>query len=191
MTAGLRESLFEPVAETLGSITAFNPRRMNPHRGALHHLTIVASDLKRSAAFYGPVFHYLGYERTDYEHGGKWAFEDWYLWLEGTPHQIRIRQSAHRAKVARRGRKSDSHPGRIAFCAESREDLDQLYEGILLPLERQGLCVIERPPSPLPDCVDGTLATVFLDPDGLKLEFVFSPRYPAKKEARDARMHTP
>ena len=61
---------------------------MNPYRGVRHHMIINVSDLVRSAGLYGPVLSYLGYERADYSHDGKWLFEDWKRWLEGTPHTV-------------------------------------------------------------------------------------------------------
>jgi glyoxylase I family protein len=142
---------------------------MNPFRGALHHMNINVSDLKRSSKFYGPLFRYLGYDRTDFQHEGEWAFEDWKRWLEGTPHEISIVQ-AH---------------GNIAFCAEDREDVDRLHREVLAPLEKEGLCIVENAPCDCPEYGDGYYATFFLDPDGLKYEFVINPNYFTKKRARD------
>lgn len=119
---------------------------MNQHRGALHHMNINVSDLKRSSEFYGPLFSYLGYTRDDYHHEGKWAFEDWKRWLEGTPHEISIVQADAGTEYEKKKRRAVGHHNHIAFCAADRNDVDELHKEVLAPLEEKGLCVVEDPP---------------------------------------------
>lgn len=148
-------------------------------------MNINVSNLKRSSAFYGPLFRYLGYERTGFQHKGEWAFEDWTHWLEGTPHEISIVQ-AHGDMAYKQGeRRAVGRHNHIAFCAEDREDVDKLYQEVLAPLEKEGLCLVEDPPCDCPEYGEGYYATFFFDPDGLKYEFVINPNYFGKKKARD------
>lgn len=160
---------------------------MNPHRGLLHHMNINVSDLRRSSAFYGPFFRYLGYERAAFNHEGDFAFEDWKRWLEGTPHEISIVQARGVLQYEPLERLAVGRHNHIAFCADDREDVDRLYHEVLAPLEREGLCVVENPPCDCPEYAEGYYATFFLDPDGLKYEFVINPAYFEIKKARDTR----
>jgi len=143
-------------------------------------MNINVSDLKRSLAFYGPVLSYLGYERA-----GSWSEgEDWKRWLEGTPHEISIVQADSGTNYLMSERRAVGRHNHIAFCAEGREDVDGLYEKVLVPLEKEGLCTVEDPPCDCPEYDDGYYATFFFDPDGLKFEFVINPQYEAKRRAR-------
>jgi len=129
----------------------------------IHHVDLTVSDLARSRTFYEPVMRYLGYELT-----------------RGTPQELifspadplastSLRLSA--AKPGSRGRRHDRYePGlhHLAFHAESREDVDGLYR-----LLREFKAEVLDPPAVYypPDYY----AVFFADPDGLKLELVFSP----------------
>jgi predicted lactoylglutathione lyase len=159
--------------------------KKNPHRGLLHHMNINVSDLKHSSEFYGPVLRYLGYERTDYNHEGQWAHEDWKKWLEGTPHEISIIQADEGTKYIKEERRAVGRHNHIAFCAADREDVDELYAKVLAPLEKKGLGSVEDPPCDCPEYAEGYYATFFFDPDGLKYEFVDSTVYKEKKRKRD------
>ena len=159
---------------------------MNSHRGVLHHTIISVSDIVRSAGFYGPVLSYMGYERADHSHGGKWFFEDWKRWLEGTPHEITILQAQAGTEYVRSDRGSVGRHHHIAFCAEDRADVEGLYNEVLVALEEQGLCEVEDPPCDCPEYGEGYYATFFYDPDGLKYEFVHTPGYEKKLRKRMA-----
>jgi catechol 2,3-dioxygenase-like lactoylglutathione lyase family enzyme len=139
-------------------------------------MNINVSDIKRSSAFYGQVLSYLDYERADYGHEGRWLFEDWKRWLEGTPHEITIIESGKGLDHAH-NRGSVGHHNHIAFCASDRADVDGLYHEVLVPLEKKGVCTIEDPPCDCPEYGEGYYATFFFDPDGLKYEFVHTPGY--------------
>ncbi|MEZ5278624.1 MAG: VOC family protein [Opitutaceae bacterium] len=154
-------------------------------------MNINVSDLKRSSKFYGPLFEFLGYERADYNHHGVWAYEDWKQWLEGTPHEISIVQAHGNETYEKEKRRSVGRHNHIAFCAEDRKDIDQLYEKVLVPLGKEGLCTVEDPPCECPEYGDGYYATFFSDPDGLKYEFVINPNYFIKRKAREERLAEP
>jgi len=153
---------------------------MNPHRGLLHHLNIVVSDLSRSAPFYGAVFRYLGYEQS----ARSARFEDWSRWDLGTPHEISIVQVAERHRGSDHVRGAVGHHEHLAFCAADRADVDRFYAEVLRPLEAQGHCVIEDPPVACPEYDEGYYATFFFDPDGLKFEFVVNEAWDRRRAAR-------
>ena len=154
---------------------------MNPHRGLLHHLNIVVSDLERSLPFYRAVLGYLGYERGD----GSERFEDWKRWDLGTPHEISIVQVAERHRGVGYVRGAVGHHEHLAFCAADREDVDRFYAEVLRPLEEKGFCVVEDPPCECPEYDEGYYATFFFDPDGLKFEFVINEARERRKAERE------
>jgi catechol 2,3-dioxygenase-like lactoylglutathione lyase family enzyme len=153
---------------------------VNTHRGLLHHVILVVSDLGRSAPFYEALFRYLGYEPGDRSD----RFEDWKRWDLGTPHEITIAQAAPDAPAVPHARGAVGHHHHLAFCAADRADVDRLYAEVLVPLERRGLCVVEDPPGECPEYDEGYYATFFADPDGLKLEFVVNEAFLRRQAAR-------
>jgi glyoxylase I family protein len=150
---------------------------MNIHRGLLHHLIIRVSDVARSAQFYGPVFRYLGYELA----GQSERFQDWKRWEFDTPHEISIVQADPALAAVRHVRFAVGHHDHLAFCAADRADVDRLYHEVLSPLVNQGLCTVEDAPCDCPEYGEGYYATFFLDPDGLKYEFVYNPNHAIKR----------
>lgn len=158
---------------------------MNPHRGLLHHLIITVADVRRSSAFYGPVLRYLGYELADHHYGPDHAYEDWKPWRLDTPHEISIGQANPDLAGVPHVKGAVGHHHHLAFCAGDRADVDRFHAEVLVPLAAQGLATIEDPPCDCPEYGEGYYATFFLDPDGLKYEFVVNPNYLRKKAARD------
>lgn len=158
---------------------------MSLHRGLLHHQVIVVSSVTDSHPFYHAVFTYLGYELVGSQYGDGHEFEDWKPWRLDTPHEISIVKAdpKHAAVKHQKGAVGQHH--HLAFCAESREDVDRFYTEVLVPLEKQGLCTVEDPPVDCPEYGEGYYATFFRDPDGLKYEFVINPNYLRKKAERD------
>ncbi|MEO5915844.1 MAG: VOC family protein [Luteolibacter sp.] len=157
---------------------------MSSHRGLLHHLIIRVTDARRSAAFYSPVFGYLGYELADSAFDDDYGYQDWKRWDHDTPHEISICQAERSLSDKGHFRGAVGHHDHLAFCAESREDVDRFYAEILVPLEREGLTTVEDPPCDCPEYAEGYYATFFLDPDGLKYEFVLNPNHIKKRRAR-------
>lgn len=148
-------------------------------------MIINVSDLDRSARFFGPVFQFLGYDRAGFEHDGPRAFEDWKRWDHDTPHEISLCQAEAGSLFDKKDHRKVGHHHHIAFCALDRDDVDRLYEEILVPLQAQGLCEIEDPPCDCPEYGEGYYATFFFDPDGLKFEFVNNPNHLEKKKLRN------
>ncbi len=157
---------------------------MNPHRGLLHHLIIVVSDVARSSPFYGAIFRYFGYELSGSNYGEGHRYEDWKRWDLDTPHEIGIGQADPQLASMAHVKGAVGHHHHLAFCAADRADVDRFYTEVLVPLTHQGLCTIEDPPCDCPEYGDGYYATFFADPDGLKYEFVVNPNFLAAKAFR-------
>lgn len=103
-----------------------------------------------------------------------------------TPHEISIIQADTILDEQRFVRGRVGCFNHIAFCALGRDDVDQFYKEVLVPLEKEGLCTVEDPPCDCPEYGDNYYATFFADPDGLRYEFVSNERFLAKKKARQA-----
>ena len=143
-------------------------------------MNIVVSNMARSAPFYTAMFRHLGYEL-----GGEDAqHQDWGRRDLDTPHEISIWQVDERDADVPHVRGAVGHHDHVAFCASSRDDVDRFYREVLVPLEKQGQCVVEDPPCDCPEYADGYYATFFFDPDGLKYEFVINPHFPKPKSER-------
>lgn len=150
------------------------------HRGLLHHIIITVSNVPRSSGFYGPLFRFLGCEIA----GQSEKYEDWKRWDHDTPHELSIVQADSRLAHIGHVPGAVGHHHHLAFCALDREDVDRLYNAVLIPLAEAKLCSIEDAPCDCPEYGEGYYATFFRDPDGLKYEFVFNPNH--SKRSREA-----
>jgi glyoxylase I family protein len=150
------------------------------HRGLLHHLIIRVSDLARSSQFYGPMLRYLGYELG----GSTDRYQDWKRWDLDTPHEISIVQADSALLPIKHVRGAVGHHDHLACCAQDRDDVDRFHADVLRALEQRDLCTIEDPPCDCPEYGEGYYATFFLDPDGLKYEFVINPNFDQAKRQR-------
>jgi catechol 2,3-dioxygenase-like lactoylglutathione lyase family enzyme len=137
-------------------------KRMSP----LHHLDLNVSDLERSRAFYERVLTRIGYRRVDYSTPGEPAGFDWLAPADQGRFSIGLYPARHDAN-------HDGYaPGvhHIALAAPSREAVDNLH-GLLLQMS----ATILDSPREYPKYEPGYYAVFFLDPDGIKLEYVFTP----------------
>jgi len=157
---------------------------MNPHRGLLHHLNLMVSDVLKSSAFYTPVLTYLGYELCAFEHTGDWPWEDWGRWELDTPHILGLSRGDATRPIDRDAQPAIGRFSHLAFAAADRADVDRFHATVLVPLAQAGLCTIEDPPVDCPEYGEGYYATFFRDPDGIKFEFVITPGYFKKRAAR-------
>jgi glyoxylase I family protein len=132
-------------------------------RGMLHHIDLTVKDPAASFALYDAVLGYMGYTQVrDFE----WDISDGI-------HKSSV--SLVEAKGAGVVREHDRYsPGlhHIAWRAENREDVDDFYE-LLKALD---IPILDAPADyPQYNHGQGYYAVFFADPDGLKLEFAFTP----------------
>jgi len=133
----------------------------------LHHLDLNVSDLGRSASFYDRVLTHLGLSRVMDSDGEEAGF-DW-IAPRGTNigyFSIGIVPAKSRGKTHDRFAPGLHH---LALKSETKEAVDALYQTLL-----QMDADILDPPAEYPDYGPGYYAVFFLDPDGLKLEYVFA-----------------
>ena len=132
-------------------------------RGSIHHIDITVSDLDRSTAFYDQVLPLMGFQRShDVPEGPVWA-------------------GAH-AEIGLAPTRSTSRPDHdryspglhhLALSAPDRAAVDAFHDQLV----ELGVQVLD-PPADYPQYAPGYHAVFFADPDGLKLEYVFTPKWP-------------
>jgi catechol 2,3-dioxygenase-like lactoylglutathione lyase family enzyme len=129
----------------------------------MHHIDLTVTDVARSAPFYEAVLGFLGYRRVKSEEG----LLLWKLDLpDGNYCDIAIRK-AHRSREHDRYTPGLHH---FAWVADSRDDVDRLH----VLLKEIGARILDAPAA-YPQYGAGYYAVFFADPDGLKLELVYTP----------------
>ena len=136
-------------------------------RGVIHHLDLTVRDPEQAFAFYDAILSALGYQL---ERKSARGF-DWNLRSPLGVHSIGI------VKASRTGA-AQSHdryaPGlhHVAWAVDSREEVDRMHEIV----RRIGATVLDAPGDyPQYNNGRGYYAVFFVDPDGLKLECVYTP----------------
>jgi catechol 2,3-dioxygenase-like lactoylglutathione lyase family enzyme len=120
----------------------------------IDHLSVRVSDYRKSKAFYGRLFTFLGFEISDeYDDAIGWTNGDTRFW---------IAPADDRGGVNRKHREGDVGFHHYAFQLRSRKDVDALQAF----LEKEGAVIVD----PAGEYYDDYYAVFFLDPDGLKLE---------------------
>lgn len=126
-------------------------------RGRVHHLDLTVADLAVATTFYDGVLPLMGFRRiADAAEGPIWSGESVEIGLQ----------------AARRPRPHDRYaPGlhHLAFEAPSRHDVDRVYQQLLALRVR----VLDAPAA-YPAYGPGYYAVFFSDPDGIKLEYVYT-----------------
>jgi glyoxylase I family protein len=143
-------------------------------RGVLHHQVFVVSDATRSARFYEPVLHFMGYTCS----GSSPRYQDWKLLVEGAPHELSFVSVVPALKGMRHVRGAVGQHHHFAWAAASPQEVDEFHARVLVPLAAAGDVVILDPPALCPEYSPNYYAVFFEDPDGLKFEFVFNPPTP-------------
>ena len=116
----------------------------------IDHISIRVSDYKKSKAFYGKLFTFLGFELSDeYPEAIGWTNGRTRFWIS----------PAEGRKTHRIGDVGFHH---YAFQLRSRKDVDALQAF----LEKERVRIVD----PAAEYYDDYYAVFFLDPDGLKLE---------------------
>ena len=132
-------------------------------RGDPSHIDLTITNPDASNRFYDRVFKFLGYE------GGPCSERKPAGWINpktGFNIQLQLAKPEHARTSHTRHAPGLHH---LAFNAESRQDVDRLYQ-LLLEMN----ATILDPPGIYYE--GGYYAVFFADPDGLKLEFVYLPR---------------
>jgi diadenosine tetraphosphate (Ap4A) HIT family hydrolase/catechol 2,3-dioxygenase-like lactoylglutathione lyase family enzyme len=156
-------ALLEKIRAHLVSSGAPGPQAEvhEPAAGSLHHLDLTVTDLARSTAFYASWLPSVGFRRIeDCPEGPLWRGERFELGLQAaTP------------LGAKRGHDRSS-PGlhHLAFDAPSEAAVDRLYASLV----ERGAVILD-PPARYDHYAPGYYAVFFADPDGLKLEYVYTP----------------
>ncbi|MDB5969753.1 MAG: glyoxalase/bleomycin resistance protein/dioxygenase [Hydrocarboniphaga sp.] len=133
--------------------------------GFINHLDLSVADLAISSVFYDKVLGRLGYTRTS-EYEGE------------VPCWVRARAGAtlsiglHQARLATPHNRYSVGLHHLAFHLGSRAQVDRFHEFLLA--ERIGT-VLDAPAEY--DYTPGYYALFFADPDGIKLELVYEPRF--------------
>jgi glyoxylase I family protein len=134
-------------------------------RGAIHHLDLSVSDPERARPTYETLLFHLGYARGKSHADGYTEYDH--------PSGVSVGVAPSRGPHARRT--PDRYaPGlhHAAWSADSREDVDALHAKLVAA----GVAILDAPAEyPQYNGGRGYYAVFFADPDGLKLEFVFTP----------------
>ena len=119
----------------------------------IDHIVIRVSDYAKSKAFYGQLFHFLGFEISDeYDDAIGWTNGDTRFWIGPADEKGRKRKY----------RIGDVGFHHYAFQLRSRKDVDALQAF----LQETDTVIVD----PAGEYYDDYYAVFFLDPDGLKLE---------------------
>jgi glyoxylase I family protein len=135
-------------------------------RGVIHHIDLTVKSAEASLPFYESVLGFMGYalqERTE-------AGFDFGLQIPGTPYTSIGILDARGSNAAREHDRYTIGLHHIAWTAESRADVDALYQHLL----KIGAHVLYAP-AEYPEYGPTYYAVFFSDPDGLKLEYVHKP----------------
>ena len=127
--------------------------------GAIHHLDLSVRDRDDSTAFYDRILPLIGFRRdVDVPEGPIWVGAHVEIGLQSA------RSSAPHDRYS---------PGlhHLAFTAPSRAAVDALHQELI----ELGVDVLDAP-AEYPEYAPGYYAVFFEDPDGMKLEFVFTPQ---------------
>ncbi|HPI50165.1 MAG TPA: VOC family protein [Hyphomonadaceae bacterium] len=134
-------------------------------RGQVHHVDLSIRDIAKAEPLYDLVLTHIGYVKgKPYpDGGGEWDLAD------GT--SIGIRPSSG-ANAQRDHDRYSSGLHHLAWSATSRDDVDALFG----KLTDFGATILD-PPADYPQYNGdkGYYAVFFADPDGLKLEYVWTP----------------
>lgn len=133
-------------------------------RGFINHLDLTVSDLAVSCVFYDKVLGKIGYARSS-QYGG--AVPCWDLQNSSSAFSIGL----HGAKSG--GAHCRLAPGlhHLALHLSSRAEVDDFHAFLL----GERIPVLDAPAEY--DYSPGYYAVFFSDPDGIKLELVYEPRF--------------
>ena len=138
-------------------------------RGVINHIAINVSDREVSNLFYTPILEWLGYEVEE-------ELDELTVWVHkgsGTAINIWDTKEEHKKSEFNRHAIGLNH---IAFNAKTAKEVDEFYE-LLQSIEAE----ILDPPAHYDEYEKGYYAVFATDPDGVKIEFTYTPSMYAKK----------
>jgi glyoxylase I family protein len=131
--------------------------------GAIHHIDLTVSDLARATQFYDQVMPLMGFRRNDdVPEGPIWA---------GTSCEIGLVAGRTDARTHDRFTPGLHH---LAFAAPDRAAVDKVHVSLM----GLGVRILDAP-AEYPQYAPGYYAVFLADPDGIKLEYVHTPRWPS------------
>lgn len=134
---------------------------MNNVKGRFHHIDLTVTNLKASTRFYDFCLTEMGFKRIgDVQEGPLWAGDGLEIGLQA-------------ARVDERHNRYSPGLHHLAFWAGSGEAVDELY----LKLLERGVEILDAP-ALYEKYAPGYYALFFADPDGIKLEYVYTPQWP-------------
>jgi catechol 2,3-dioxygenase-like lactoylglutathione lyase family enzyme len=133
-------------------------------QGFAHHIDLTVTDVARARPLYELFLSHAGF--TPKGHG-----EDWAGWgLHGRRYPCVTLLKAKGDNAARAHDRYSAGLHHLALAAPSRQDVDALYA----KLSAFGAAILDAP-AEYPDYGEGYYAVFFADPDGLKLEYAWTP----------------
>jgi catechol 2,3-dioxygenase-like lactoylglutathione lyase family enzyme len=131
------------------------------HSARLHHIDLTVAELERSTSFYDRWLTAMGFVRiNDVSEGPLWRSSGFEFGLQQAAPQLASRPHDRRAVGLHH----------IAFAAPSCAAVEQLHA----ELRAAGVVILD-PPAFYEQYAPGYFAVFFVDPDGIKLEYVFTP----------------
>jgi glyoxylase I family protein len=138
-------------------------------RGFVHHIDLTVKNRDISRPFYEAVLGFMGYRFVkDTETG-----YDFELEIPGGATASVVIRNAWGPHAGRLHNRYSAGLHHLAWRAASREDVGQMYA----MLKQIGATILD-PPAEYPRYRPGYYAVFFADPDGLKLEYVYTPPGP-------------
>ena len=135
-------------------------------RGTLNHLRLTVTDIPRAESFYDPILRLMGFELAE-------KSDDRLAWATMTATgnlQWTVLSRAREQVKNKRHERYSAGLHHVAWNAESREEVDQMYKHLV-----GADAEILDPPAEYDYWLTGYYAVFFRDPDGLKLEYVYIP----------------
>lgn len=127
----------------------------------IDHLSIRVGDFRKSKAFYGKLFKFLGFEvLDDYADAIGWSNGRTRFWIGAAEGKSGKGEGKRKGKPRHRTGAVGFH--HYAFELRSRRDVDALQDF----LHKHRVTIVD----PAAEYYDDYYAVFFLDPDGLKLE---------------------
>jgi catechol 2,3-dioxygenase-like lactoylglutathione lyase family enzyme len=128
-------------------------------KGRIHHIDLTVSDLARSTEFYARVLPLLGLRRADNVPEGPI--------FAGDSFELGLVQATSSAKRAHDRYSPGLH--HLAFAAPTKESVDAVHAQLVA----LGVRILDAP-AVYERYAPGYYAVFFADPDGVKLEYVFT-----------------